>query len=136
AAAEMPKLPAHYRGLFTGLQLEQGVIANLVESPQHSKLLAELLDKHGSGIAKRVALWLVNVLSGQEVSKTVLVELSQLVSDEMVSSTAAKEVLLHIAKEGGEAKQTAEALGLLQESNTDTIEPIVKQVLADNPQAV
>ncbi len=138
-AHQLPQLPAHYRKMFTDLGLEQGVIASLVGSPENSRLVASLVDEHGVDTAKRVALWLVNLLTNmgaKEISKTVFVELSQLVTDQKVSATAAKEIVLDLASNGGTAQGAAEKLGLLQESNVDALEPIVKQVLADNPQAL
>ena len=64
-----------------------------------------------------------------------LIALSQMVADNKLSSTAAKEVLDDMLKTGEAPERIAEAKNLLQISDEGAIAEIVKQVLADNPKA-
>ena len=61
--------------------------------------------------------------------------LAEMQSSNKLSSTAAKEILLQILREGGDPKKIAEEKNLLQESDEGAITEIVKQVLANNPKA-
>jgi len=58
-----------------------------------------------------------------------------MVSDNQLSSTAAKDVLAEILVNGGEPKAVAEKLNLLQVSDEGEIAEIVEGVLKDNEQA-
>jgi len=69
------------------------------------------------------------------VSDEGLVKLSQLVADNKLSSTAAKEVLTELRVRGGDPEQIAEAKNLLQVSDEGEIAKIVAQVLAENEKA-
>lgn len=71
--------------------------------------------------------------SNQTVSN--LIKLSQMVSDNQLSSTAAKEVLAEMQKTGGDPAEIAERKNLLQVSDEGAMADIVTQVLADNQKA-
>jgi aspartyl-tRNA(Asn)/glutamyl-tRNA(Gln) amidotransferase subunit B len=64
-----------------------------------------------------------------------LIKLSELVSANKLSSTAAKDVLAEMLKNGGGPEQIAADKNLLQVSDEGAIAKIVEQVLADNPKA-
>ena len=64
-----------------------------------------------------------------------LIKLSQLVEDNKLSSTGAKEVLAELLKTGGDPEKIAEAKNLLQVSDEGEIIKIVDQVLAENEKA-
>jgi aspartyl-tRNA(Asn)/glutamyl-tRNA(Gln) amidotransferase subunit B len=64
-----------------------------------------------------------------------LIKLSQMVADNKLSSTAAKEVLLEVLKTGQDPEKIAEAKNLLQVSDEGEIAKIVEQVLAENAKA-
>lgn len=64
-----------------------------------------------------------------------LIKLSQMVSDNKLSSTAAKEVLAELLKSGGDPEEIAQTKNLIQVSDEGAIGAIVKQVLAENPKA-
>jgi aspartyl-tRNA(Asn)/glutamyl-tRNA(Gln) amidotransferase subunit B len=64
-----------------------------------------------------------------------LIKLSQLVEDNKLSSTAAKEVLAEMLKTGQDPLAIAEAKNLIQESDEGAIAEIVAKVLADNAKA-
>ena len=64
-----------------------------------------------------------------------LIKLSQMVADNKLSSTAAKEVLAEILKSGADPESVATEKNLIQVSDEGAIIKIVDQVLADNPKA-
>lgn len=64
-----------------------------------------------------------------------LIKLSQMVAENKLSSSAAKEVLDELLTTGEDPKKIAEAKNLLQVSDEGAILEIVKRVIADNPKA-
>ncbi len=66
----------------------------------------------------------------------VLVKLSHMVSDNKLSSTAAKEVFAELQRSGGDPERIAETKNLLQVSDEGAIAEIVAQVLSENEAAV
>jgi aspartyl-tRNA(Asn)/glutamyl-tRNA(Gln) amidotransferase subunit B len=74
-------------------------------------------------------------LTGANNVDAQLIQLSQMVEDNKLSSTAAKEVLAEVLKSGADPEEMAQAKNLLQVSDEGAIAEIVKAVLAANPQA-
>jgi aspartyl-tRNA(Asn)/glutamyl-tRNA(Gln) amidotransferase subunit B len=69
------------------------------------------------------------------VSDENLIKLSQMVADNRLSSTAAKEVLAEVLKSDADPEKVAADKNLLQVSDEGAIAKIVEQVLAENVQA-
>jgi aspartyl-tRNA(Asn)/glutamyl-tRNA(Gln) amidotransferase subunit B len=90
-----------------------------------------------------VAFWLMVPQADEEstsvatsqASDAQLIALSQMVDNNKLSSTAAKEVLAEMLKTGDDPAAIAEAKNLVQESDEGAINEIVTQVLADNAKA-
>ena len=142
--AEMPLLPDDYRRQFTQINFDAKVIADIIAVPESAKLVARILAQAGPEHARRIAFWLMlNRLEDDTTSADAmpivpddqLIKLSQLVADNKLSSTAAKEVLAELQSQGGDAETIAGAKNLLQESDAGAIATIVSQVLAANPKA-
>ncbi|HSX31103.1 MAG TPA: Asp-tRNA(Asn)/Glu-tRNA(Gln) amidotransferase subunit GatB [Candidatus Saccharimonadales bacterium] len=72
------------------------------------------------------------IASGRDDS---LIKLSQMVEDNKLSSTAAKEVLTEVLKSGADPEKVAAEKNLLQVSDEGEIAKIVEQVLAENAKA-
>ena len=70
-----------------------------------------------------------------ELEDPSFIKLSQMVSDNKLSSTTAKDVLAELLKSGGDPEKIAVDKNLLQVSDEGAIAKIVEQVLADNPKA-
>jgi aspartyl-tRNA(Asn)/glutamyl-tRNA(Gln) amidotransferase subunit B len=70
------------------------------------------------------------------VSPERLAGLLAMVHSGLVSATLAKEVFQVLLAESGEAEELARARGLIQESDRDALQPMVDQVLDENPQAL
>jgi len=144
--AAMPLLPGDYRQKFTELGIDSKVIEDIINVPETAMLVARIMDTSGLEHAKRVAFWMVqkvddaaDVAEADENPVTVnddkLIKLSQLVSDNKLSSTAAKDVLREMLKTNEDPEVIATAKNLIQESNEDELGKIVEQVLAYNSQA-
>ena len=65
-----------------------------------------------------------------------LVEMIGLIEDGTISSKIAKKVFVHLAKNGGSAREYVESAGLVQISDPAVLIPIIHQVFEDNPAAV
>lgn len=141
----MPPLPNEYRELFTKLGLDSTSIEKAVEDPRSGVFIKKIAEEAGDDHARRIALWLVNVAEEQsdelalendwKLSQANAVKLSQMVADNKLSSTAAKEIWVEIWKTDGDAEKIAESKNLLQVSDEGAVAEIVAKVLAENPQA-
>ncbi len=142
--ADMPKLPNDYRDIFAKIGLENAVAEDIIAVPETAKRVARVYEAADASHAKRVAFWLLqpqaeeteeSVETTQKASDINLIKLSQLVADNKLSSTAAKEVLAELLKTDEDPEKIAEAKNLIQESDEGAIAEIVAKVLADNPKA-
>jgi len=141
----MNPLPADYRAEFAALGIDPKVIEDIVNVPSTAVLISRILKNAGPEHAKRIAFWTVQKTDDNEeaevdvVAVTVddakLVKLSELVSANKLSSTAAKEVLKEMQKTNGDPEEIATAKNLIQESNEDELAKIVAEVISANQTA-
>jgi aspartyl-tRNA(Asn)/glutamyl-tRNA(Gln) amidotransferase subunit B len=142
----MPLMPSQYRELFSKLGLDKSATETLLESAANAQFIQQIIEKSGSEHARRIANWIVNMATRSEndaainVRDTKLtmesaVELSQLVADKKLSSTAAKEIWLELSYKGGAAVKIAEARNLIQESDEGQLSEITETVLKENVKA-
>lgn len=138
--ATMPVLPAHYRGAWRSMQLDPSVSDKLLASPQTAEIIFEVQKIAGDIHARRVSNWYASAVSGEPgerenkaaVDADRLVELSEMVEADELSSTAAKEVFVELLGGSDAApRQIAEKRNLLQISDNGEIVAIVEKVLAD-----
>jgi aspartyl-tRNA(Asn)/glutamyl-tRNA(Gln) amidotransferase subunit B len=143
--SEMPDLPDDYRKKFKDMDIDSGVIEDIIADPRMAIMVSYILGAADAESARRVAFWLLaldlaedgddserldlNDLPGQ------LIKLSRLVSDKKLSSTAAKEVFLEVIESRKDPEEIAKQKNLLQVSDEGEIAKIVAQVLADNAKA-
>lgn len=140
---DMPLLPDRYRTEFAILGLDSTVIEDIIAVPQTARKVVDVLHKTDTEHAKRIAFWLMQPQSDEtttttepvSVSSEALITLSTMVSQNKLSSTAAKEVLSDMLKTGGDPEVIAESKNLLQVSDEETIEKIVAEVLAEHEKA-
>jgi len=71
-----------------------------------------------------------------ELTPENLVEMIAIIEDGTISSKIAKKVFVHLAKNGGGAREYVEKAGMVQISDPDVLIPIIHQVFADNEAAV
>ena len=99
------------------------------------------------GDAKQVSNWLQGEVAQflnaegktlEEIQLTPenLVEMIAIIEDGTISSKIAKKVFVHLAKNGGGAREYVEKAGLVQISDPEILIPIIHQVFADNEAAV
>lgn len=153
---KVPKLPNYYRDLLkkSGLDSEStetildysGLVGRLVE--------VQRIDSSPATI-KQVANWFVNTILAEELKRnsninldrslasteTVLfpqglVDLSALVREGKLSSTAARTLLTAYWTELIDISEKAKSMGLFQISDETELEKVVDQVVAENPDVI
>lgn len=141
--ANMPAMPADYRQLLTDVGIDAKTSSDIIAVPETAMTVKRVYEAAGAAHAKRVAFWLLQPQTDDEASqeKSVqanddqLIKLAQMVADNKLSSTAAKEVLAELLKTGEDPEKIAESKNLLQVSDESAIAKIVEQVLSENPKA-
>lgn len=141
--ASVPTLPAEYRKKWRQLQLDNSVIDTVLNSAPVAVVLDAICDRFDASITKRVFNWFASASADDIDSAKVesgfvgprrLAELSQMVGDNKISSTGAKEVFLALFDEQTRGKMPeaiARERNLLQVSDEGAIATIVEEVLAD-----
>lgn len=142
--SELPDLPEKYRQIFMAAGIDANAIADIVAIPSTAMTVKRIYELAGPSHAKRIAFWLLQPQSddNEALEETELliddgrfVKLSQMVADNKLSSTAAKEVLAELLKTGNDPEVIAEQKNLLQVSDETEIIKIVDQVLSANEKA-
>jgi len=142
--AAMPALPDDYRRIFTETGLDPKVASDIIAVPSTAMTVKRVYEAAGASHARRVAFWLLQPQSDDEetaeatevaTNDAALIKLSQMVEDNKLSSTAAKEVLTEVLKTGADPEKVAADKNLLQVSDEGAITEIVKQVLSENAKA-
>jgi aspartyl-tRNA(Asn)/glutamyl-tRNA(Gln) amidotransferase subunit B len=140
--ADMPALPDDYRAVLADIGIDPKTTSDIVAVPDTAMTVKRVYEAANASHARRVAFWLLQPQSdelddkqGSQASDEQLIKLSQMVADNKLSSTAAKEVLAELIAHGGDAATIAEAKNLIQESDEGTIIAIIDKVLADNAKA-
>ncbi len=139
--AILPMLPAEYRDNWKDLQLDDSVVYTVLSRKSVAEVLEAIRQRSDVSTAKRVFNWFASageldaaaVESGL-VGPRRLTELSQMVGDDKLSSTGAKEIFLDLFDEkytGKSAEEIAMEKNLLQVSDEGEIAAIVDTVLAD-----
>jgi aspartyl-tRNA(Asn)/glutamyl-tRNA(Gln) amidotransferase subunit B len=140
----MPALPDDYRRIFTETGLDPKVASDIIAVPSTAMTVKRVYEAAGASHARRVAFWLLQPQSDDEetaeatevaTNDAALIKLSQMVEDNKLSSTAAKEVLTEVLKTGADPEKVAADKNLLQVSDEGAITEIVKQVLSENAKA-
>ncbi len=150
--AEMPVMPDEWRSRLSSLGLSKSQIDTLIDaqvelSQEHYLELLEAVLGDVT-LAKQLANWLVNIdvpyvreheLETRPLDRQALyAAVSGLAADGKLSSTGAKALitdLLATATLPADIAAYAQAKGLVQESDEGAIAKVVKQVVAENPQA-
>jgi aspartyl-tRNA(Asn)/glutamyl-tRNA(Gln) amidotransferase subunit B len=141
--ATVPNLPPYYRAKWQALEVDYSIISKLLDSQPVAEVIDAILERYDAETTKRVVNWFTSVQLEQQhldavesglVGPSRLVELSQMVAENKLSSTGAKEVFIALFNEESKGKlseQIAEEMNLIQNSNEDEILKIVDEVLAD-----
>ncbi|MBR3163916.1 Asp-tRNA(Asn)/Glu-tRNA(Gln) amidotransferase subunit GatB [Candidatus Saccharibacteria bacterium] len=135
----MPTMPDTYRAKFEILNLDISEREAIINQPILAQRLAEVCDKN-SKLAARVAHWFSGTLLAEEniekdfklATGEELTELSQMVEDGKLSSTAGKEVFIKLYDKKNTSKSPetlAKEMNLLQENDESVLEQIIEEVL-------
>lgn len=140
--ASMPDLPKEFRSKLSGIGIDDNVIEDIIAQPDTAHLVDRIIGKSKPEHARRIAFWMMRPTEDDDtegklpsVEEDALIKLSEMVSSNSLSSTAAKEVLDELIKSGGDPEKIANDKNLIQNSDESAISEIVKSVLESNPQA-
>lgn len=144
-ADEMPELPWERRARYaTDYALKDDGVATIVGNPQLGELFEAVAQTFADAKLVQTAanfltsdlLGLLNTekktLGDMQMSAEEFATLMGMYKDDEISSRGAKDILAHIAFSGGDPKAIAKEKGLLQQSDTASLEPIVEQVITEN----
>lgn len=140
-----PELPAARRARFREAGADAVTAGVLVDNADLSTLFEGAVDEGASGRA--VGLWLTGevvaysrrtetAVAETGITAEYLAELTTMVDEGQLSSSAAKEVLIAVLDGDGSPSAIAESKDLLQVSDTGEIDEAIDQVLAENADAV
>jgi aspartyl-tRNA(Asn)/glutamyl-tRNA(Gln) amidotransferase subunit B len=140
-------MPNDIRDKLAPLSLDSSTIETIIDSLLGAQLLHQIIDTASQEDVRRIALWLAGDVQGYiannsaswdelKLEAPMLLELSQMVAENKVSSTGAKRILLEMITQGGQPMAIAEKLDVLQVSDSSELEAIVDQVLSEQPKAV
>jgi aspartyl-tRNA(Asn)/glutamyl-tRNA(Gln) amidotransferase subunit B len=105
--ADMPALPDDYRRALADMNIDPRTASDIVAVPDTARAVKRIYEAADASHARRVAFWLLQPQSDDDitvsdtsgvVSDQNLIKLSQMVEDNKLSSTAAKEVLAEMQR--------------------------------------
>lgn len=140
---DMPILPGEYRARFAMLGSDESVVRVLLNDQNIAMLIAEILDKAGADLTKRVVNLFVSTLPAEDEkagadddqtdlpSANNLIELAKMLDKNEISSTAGKEIFIEMLAHDDDPRKIAERKNLLQVSDENAISVIVDEVLSD-----
>jgi aspartyl-tRNA(Asn)/glutamyl-tRNA(Gln) amidotransferase subunit B len=141
--ATVPMLPPQYREKWQVLQLDSSVVNTILNNAPVAVTLDAINDRYDIEVTKRAFNWFsstsadeidIAAVESGLVGPRRLVELSQMVGENKLSSTGAKEIFLALFDEANIGKMPediAREKNLLQVSDEGAIAAIVDEVLAD-----
>lgn len=153
--SELPELPADKRVRFAtefGIKTED--IESYVNNPEMAvffESVIESFDDKNSPLISTTSNYITSDIIGilksdefknQEVNiwkdldPQMFAKLMNMVDRGDLGSRGAKDLLLHMIKEGGDPEVLAEEQGLLQQNDTGALEAIVEKIINDNPSQV
>jgi aspartyl-tRNA(Asn)/glutamyl-tRNA(Gln) amidotransferase subunit B len=139
-AKNLPLTPTYYRNEFKKLNLDRSETEAILNYPILAKKLVDVT-QNDSKLAPRIAHWFSGLLLAEEnlnkdfelATASELLELSQMVEKNKLSSTAGKEVFLSLYNPKNTSKSPlalAKEMNLLQENDTDALSAIIDEVIA------
>ncbi len=141
----LPEMPAVKRARYVAAGTDAVTAGVLVDNGELGNLFQEAVDAGGSG--RSVGIWLTGevvaytrrndvAVGDTPLTAEHLIELTGMVDEAKLSSSAAKEVLIGVLDGEGSPGDIAESRDLLQVSDAGAIEDAVDQVLSENSDAV
>src|SRR5438445_6519846 len=130
----LPELPGARRARLVEQYALPPADAVLIASERQYADLFEAAVKKGAP-AKATANWIIGEPSAREISPVYLAELVKLVSDGKINRDQGREVLAETLSSGKAPHVIVSVRGFAQESDSGTLETIVREVISTNPQA-
>jgi aspartyl-tRNA(Asn)/glutamyl-tRNA(Gln) amidotransferase subunit B len=143
----LPELPAEARARLTDLGIDEDEVETLVERVDLKRLFDDALASFSDESDEHVRL-LVNYLTTdliglerehgnrQDLNGLQIAQLIQMIIDDDLGSRGAKDTLKIMFAEGGKPQEIAESEDLLQTSDTSELEPIMDEIIEENPDVV
>lgn len=137
----VPKLPNEYRKSWVNIGFDNTVLNALLANKYSAKKLDSVKDKSNDQVAKKVGIWLTMLSNDVEhqdstvfdiLSEENLIELANLVIENKLSATAAKEVFYIMIDRHEKPSIIAKDKGLFQVTDTESIVAIVSQIINDS----
>lgn len=143
AKNEMPLMPKQIRLKLESFNVSKAQIETLLDNSLLLSILLEVLESGTEKQVKNTVNWLtgdlLNTTSSDnfdeqsfKLKSNDCIELSTLVEEDKLNSTAAKQVLTVLVKSDDKPEVVAKELNLIQNSNTGEIELIVDNVISEN----
>lgn len=137
----VPKLPNEYRKSWVNIGFDNTVLNALLANKYSAKKLDSVKDKSNDQVAKKVGIWLTMLSNDVELqdstvfdslSEENLIELANLVIENKLSATAAKEVFYIMIDTHEKPSIIVKDKGLFQVTDTESIVAIVSQIINDS----
>lgn len=143
----LPELPADARKRLSSMGIDKDEVETLVERVDLKGLFDDALASFSDESDEHVRL-LVNYLTTdliglerehgkrQDLNGQHVAQLVQMIIDDDLGSRGAKDTLKVMFIEGGKPQEIAESEDLLQTSDTSELEPVIEEVIEENPDVV
>jgi aspartyl-tRNA(Asn)/glutamyl-tRNA(Gln) amidotransferase subunit B len=146
-AETMPMLPSVLRVQFLEVGLDSQQVSTIIEDPEVADIIRYTIEMHDDNTAKTIANWCLgeltklnseNKITWVKVSQNIagLVALSGMLSENLLSSTAAKDLLIDIINSSADPMELAKSRDLLQVSDESELIFIIEKVISENDKAV
>lgn len=143
--ASLPELPEARRSRYSALGLQAADVETLVSDPVYQKFFeSEILKSDSTDLVKLGVNYLLSDIRGGGATEETLAKFSggkylsilSMITSGSLSSRGAKDLLVAIAKDGGDPEGVASKLGLMQDSDIDSLSRIAEKVIHDNDKVV
>jgi aspartyl-tRNA(Asn)/glutamyl-tRNA(Gln) amidotransferase subunit B len=136
---DMPQLPSAIRQKLAVLDIEEGVIEDILDREDIVRPILEAIDKTSERNARRIVFHLLevpNISPDLNINVDDQITIAEMVNSGQLSSTAGRQVFQESLKSSEKPGQIAKDLNLIQMSDESELEQIVQAVLDQNQQAV
>ena len=142
----MPTMPSALRVVFGELGLTEAQIDTIIEEPQMATILRQINEEKDTKTARTIGNWLTGELQRSLTDEEITLDqissvtsqmiiLSSMLDSSVLSSTAAKEVLIEVVKTKKDPEAIAKEKNLLQVADESELVMIVEQVISENQKA-
>ncbi len=141
--ASLPELPWQKRERLSALGLNKDQVELFISDVSVGSFfdavtkelgdVATLIKSAGNYIAADLVGLVEDDFAEVKATTRSFAELIRMIADGTISSRGAKDVLVVLVKEGGDAKEIAERLGVIQQHDEGALLEVVKKVIEENP---